>query len=161
MKTTYKTIVLAMTAIVMIVACGNISARNNEKKKASKETTTTATVKELTKEDFHTKVYDLSKKELVYLGDKPAIVDFTAKWCGPCQRISPILDELAKEYEGEIVIYKVDIDKCQELAQAFGVSSIPAILYIPLDKEPSMTIGSRDKTRFKNEIDSILLGKKK
>lgn len=150
-----------MTAIVMIAACGNTSARSNDKKKTAKESTSTAAVKELTNADFQTKVYDLSKKEPVYLGDKPAIVDFTAKWCGPCQRISPILDELAKEYEGEIVIYKVDIDKCQELAQAFGVSSIPAILYIPLDKEPSMTIGSRDKTRFKNEIDSILLGKKK
>ena len=116
-------------------------------------------MKELTDADFNKLVYDVTAPGLKYLGDKPAIVDFTAKWCGPCQRISPILDELSKEYEGEIVIYKVDIDKCQQLAQAFGVSSIPAILYIPLDGEPSMTVGSRDKTRFKNEIDSILLGK--
>ena len=150
---------MAVTAIAVIAACGNTSAKNDDKKKPAKEVTQTAAVKELTTTDFVSKVYDLSKGDYKYLGDKPAIVDFTAKWCGPCQRISPILDELAKEYAGQIVIYKVDIDKCQELAQAFGVSSIPAILYIPLEGEPSMTIGSRDKTRFRNEIDSILLGK--
>jgi thioredoxin len=116
-------------------------------------------VKELTSAEFNTKVYDLTKESLDYLGDKPAIVDFNAKWCGPCQRISPILDELAKEYEGEIVIYKVDIDKCQQLAQAFGVSSIPAILYIPLKGKPSMTVGSRDKATFVEQIESTLLGK--
>ena len=109
--------------------------------------------------DFNTLVYNLKAQNLEYLGDKPAIVDFTAKWCGPCQRISPILDELSKEYEGQIVIYKVDIDKCQNLAQALGISSVPAILYIPLDGEPAMTIGSRDKARFKSEIESMLLKK--
>ena len=67
------------------------------------------------------------------------------------------IEELAKEYEGKIVIYKVDIDKCQQLAQEFGVSSIPAILYIPLEGKPSMTVGSRDKARFKEEIDKIIL----
>lgn len=160
MKTIYKTLVIAMAAMMVVAACGNTSAKNNDdKKKATKEAPKTSAVQELNDADFNTKVYDLSKEDLKYLGDKPAIVDFTAKWCGPCQRISPILEELSKEYDGEIVIYKVDIDKCQDLAAAFGVSSIPAILYIPLDNKPSMTIGARDKSRFKQEIDSILLGK--
>ena len=160
MKTIYRTLVIAMSAIMMAAACGNTSANNNDdKKKSTKEAPKATAVQELNATDFNTKVYDLTKEELKYLGDKPAIVDFTAKWCGPCQRISPILDELSKEYDGQIVIYKVDIDKCQELAGAFGVSSIPAILYIPMDNEPSMTIGARDKARFKQEIDSILLGK--
>lgn len=160
MKTIYKTLVIAMTAMMMVAACGNTSANNNDdKKKTVKESVKATAVQELNTSDFNTKVYDITKEDLKYLGDKPAIVDFTAKWCGPCQRISPILDELSKEYEGEIVIYKVDIDKCQDLAGAFGVSSIPAILYIPLDNEPSMTIGARDKARFKEEINSILLGK--
>ena len=151
---------VAAAAMLMMVACGSSATKNDEnKKKDTKETVKTTAVKELTDADFNKLVYNVTEPGLKYLGDKPAIVDFTAKWCGPCQRISPILDELSKEYEGEIVIYKVDIDKCQQLAQAFGVSSIPAILYIPLDGEPSMTVGSRDKTRFKKEIDSILLGK--
>ena len=69
------------------------------------------------------------------------------------------LDELAKEYEGKIVIYKVDVDKNREIAEAFGISSIPAILYIPLNEDPVMTVGLRGKTKMKEEIDTILLGK--
>ena len=160
MKAIYRFMTVAAAAMLMMVACGNAATKDNDnKKKDTKETVKTTAVKELTDADFNRMVYNVTEPGLKYLGDKPAIVDFTAKWCGPCQRISPILDELSKEYEGEIVIYKVDIDKCQQLAQAFGVSSIPAILYIPLDGEPSMTVGSRDKARFKNEIDTILLGK--
>lgn len=160
MRTLYKTLTMALTAVLMIAACGNTNAKNDDKKnKSAKQETNTTAVKELNATSFSTSVFDITKDELKYLGDKPAIVDFTAKWCGPCQRITPILEELAKEYEDEIVIYKVDIDKCQDLAQAFGISSIPAILYIPLDKDPSMTVGARDKNKFKNEIDTILLGK--
>lgn len=159
MKKSIRIIAMTMTAIVMLAAsCGNAEAKKDGKKKSTPAQTETK-AKEITAEQFNTLVYDMSKEGMEYLGDKPAIVDFTAKWCGPCQRISPILDQLAKDYEGQIVIYKVDIDKNQELARAFGVSSIPAILYIPKDGKPSMTVGSRDKSRFQNEIDTILLGK--
>lgn len=144
--------------IMLAVGCINADARSNDKKQ--KDVNTSGTVKELTSAEFNTKVYDLTKEGFDYLGDRPAIVDFNAKWCGPCQRISPILDELAKEYEGKIVIYKVDIDKCQQLAQEFGVSSIPAILYIPADGgKPVMTIGARGKERFKEEIGKYLITK--
>lgn len=160
MKRIYTSLTLIVGIMIMLAAgCINADARSNDKKQ--KDANTSGTVRELTSAEFNTKVYDLTKEGLDYLGTKPAIIDFTAKWCGPCQRISPILDELAKEYEGEIVIYKVDIDKNQQLAQAFGVSSIPAILYIPLEGKPSMTVGSRDKARFKSEIDTKLLGKDK
>ena len=101
----------------------------------------------------------MSKDDLKFLGNKPAIVDFTATWCGPCQRIAPILEELAKEYEGEIVIYKVDVDENKPLAKSFEVSSIPAVMFIPIDGEPVMTIGSRDKAKFQEQINTILLGK--
>ena len=160
MSTLYKTLTMAMTAILIIASCGNATAKNDDKKKSAKETVKTVSAQELNATDFAEKVYDLSKDDLKYLGDKPAIVDFTAKWCGPCQRISPILDELAKEYEGKVVIYKVDIDKNPDLAQAFGVSSIPAILYIPLDGKPTMTIGARDKAKFHKEIETNLFGTK-
>ena len=160
MKRIYTSLTLIVSIMVMLaVGCIDTDARSNDKRQ--KDADASGTVKELTSAEFNTKVYDLTKESLDYLGDKPAIVDFNAKWCGLCQRISPILDELAKEYEGEIVIYKVDIDKCQQLAQAFGVSSIPAILYIPLKGKPSMTVGSRDKAKFKSEIDTKLLGKDK
>ncbi len=158
MKTILKTTALALAAIFMLTACGNAGAQNDRKK--VKAATHTKAVKELNAEQFNTKVYDIKADGLVYLGDKPAIVDFTATWCGPCQRITPILEELAVEYEDDIVIYKVDIDKERELAQAFNVSSIPAILYIPGgDGEPVMTVGSRSKDKFKEEIGRILLAK--
>lgn len=114
----------------------------------------------LNTEEFKEKVYDISKEGGKYLGDKPAIVDFYADWCGPCRAISPTLNELAKEFDGKIVIYKVDIDANPELARHFKVRSIPSILYIPLKGEPTMTLGSRDKEKFIKEINSILLGKK-
>lgn len=65
-------------------------------------------------------------------------MDFYADWCGPCKMVAPILDELAKEYDGQIVIYKVDTEKEQELAGAFGIRSIPSILFIPMEGKPEM-----------------------
>lgn len=153
MKSFYKTAAVAIMLMIALVSCRNAGAQNDKKAEARGHA-----VKELTVASFNTMVYDMTDEGLKYLGDKPAIVDFTATWCGPCQRIAPILDELAKEYAGKIVIYKVDIDKNRELTKAFNVSSIPAILYIPLNGEPVMTVGSRDKGKFQNEIETILLG---
>ncbi len=150
MKTFYKTATMALCVILTLSACGNAGAKTE--KKAATEVKEKA-VKELNTAEFNTKVYNIKADELTYLGDKPAIVDFTATWCGPCQRIAPILEELAVEYGDKIVIYKVDIDKEPELAHAFNVSSIPAILYIPADgNEPVITVGSRSKDKFKEEI---------
>lgn len=154
MKTIYKAAALAAIAVASLVACGNAGAKNDKKTDDSKKA-----VVELNAEQFNAKVYDMNKEDLVYLGDKPAIVDFTATWCGPCQRIAPILEELAKEYEGKIVIYKVDVDKNKPLARSFNVSSIPAVMFIPVGGEPVMTVGSRDKAKFQSEIETLLLGK--
>lgn len=159
MNTFLKTAACTVMAMIGIAACGNAGASNGSERKEDKNVQQAA-VTELDSKGFNTKVYDLTLQELKYLGDKPAIVDFTASWCGPCQRIAPILEELAKEYEGKIVIYKVDIDKERGLAQAFNVSSVPSVLFIPgADADPVMTVGARDKGTFKKEIDTILLGK--
>ena len=148
MKNIYKAVTLATAILLTLASCGHAGAQNDKKTKG---------VTELNAETFKKNVYDLTQEELVFLGNKPAIVDFTATWCGPCQRIAPILDELAAEYDGKIVIYKVDIDKNRQLAKEFNVSSIPAVLYIPLNGEPVMTVGSRDKGKFRAEIETILL----
>ena len=151
MKNVYKSAALAVVVMIALASCGNAGAQND--KKAERKVNA---VTELSTDSFNAKVYDMSQEAPVYLGDKPAIVDFTATWCGPCQRIAPILEELANEYAGKIVIYKVDVDTNRELAKAFNVSSIPALLYIPLDGEPVMTVGSRDKGKFADEIQTIL-----
>ena len=154
MKNMYKIFALAALFMITLVSCGNAGGQNGKKTETKAKGVT-----ELIADTFQNKVYNLNQDELVFLGDKPAIVDFTATWCGPCQRIAPILDELAAQYDGQIVIYKVDIDKNRDLAKAFNVSSIPAVLYIPLNGEPVMTVGSRDKGKFTTEIETILLKK--
>ncbi|NJK87773.1 MAG: thiol reductase thioredoxin [Bacteroidales bacterium] len=108
--------------------------------------------------------YEKNPTQWVYKGELPSLVDFYADWCGPCRIASPILEDLAKEYAGKINIYKIDVQKEQELASVFGVQGIPAFLYIPMEGNPSMTSGigrSADDTRnmFKQNIESLLLKK--
>ncbi len=122
----------------------------------------------LTKQDFLEKVmnYEKNQSEWVYEGDLPALIDFYADWCGPCRQAAPVLEELAKEYEGKIYIYKVDTEKEQELASVFGIRSIPAFLFVPENGKPTMSNGiartqEETKAMFKQMIDEILLGKEK
>ncbi|HLW39027.1 MAG TPA: thioredoxin [Brumimicrobium sp.] len=116
---------------------------------------------QLTKEDFLSKVanYEESPEKWEYLGDKPCIIDFYADWCGPCKMVAPVLEELAKEYKDEIYIYKVDTEVEQELSAAFGIRSIPSILFCPLDSQPQMAQGALPKNSFVQAIDQVLLKK--
>lgn len=130
------------------------------------EAGTGKTVK-LTKQDFLEKVmnYEKNQTEWVYEGDKPALIDFYADWCGPCKIAAPILEELAEEYKGKIHIYKVDTQKEGELASVFGIQSIPAFLFVPKDGRPTMSNGiaqtpEQTKEMFRKMIDEILLGQK-
>ena len=130
MKTIHMISAVIAAAMMLFTACGNVVAQNDKKKdNMSKE------VKELNADSFAQLVYNVGAEDLVYLGKKPAIIDFTASWCGPCQRIAPILEELAKEYKEEIVIYKVDVDKEKELAKRFRILSVPTLI-ICGDRDP-------------------------
>ncbi|MHB9056953.1 MAG: thioredoxin [Paludibacteraceae bacterium] len=117
----------------------------------------------LTKEEFLKKVVDYEKNptEWKYLGDKPAIIDFYADWCGPCKMIAPILEELANEYAGQIYVYKIDTEQEQELAAAFGIRSIPTLLFVPMGEAPQMAQGALPKATFKEAIETVLLKKEK
>lgn len=116
----------------------------------------------ITKAEFLKKVvnYEANPTEWKYLGDKPCIVDFYTTWCGPCKRLAPIMDELAKEYAGEIYIYKVDTDKEQELAAVFGIRSIPTLLFCPMGENPQIAQGALPKEQLKEAIEKVLLKKK-
>lgn len=124
---------------------------------AAKEKPTTKVV-HITKADFLKKVYDFEKNpdEWKYLGSQPAIVDFYADWCGPCRQLSPVLDELAKEYSGKLTIYKVNVDNERGLATFFGIRSIPTLLFIPKKGKPQRSLGALSKTELKGIIKDVL-----
>lgn len=112
----------------------------------------------LTTEEFKQQVFDYTKEtEWKYLGTLPAIIDFYADWCGPCKMVAPILEELAAEYKGKLVIYKVDTEREQELSAVFDIRSIPTFLFIPVTGQPMMQPGAFPKNVFKKVIDEHLV----
>jgi thioredoxin len=114
-------------------------------------------MEKLTQETFKQKIHDFeNNNEWIFKGDKPAIIDFYADWCGPCKMVHPILEELAEEYKGKIDIYQVDTEQEQELAAAFGIRSIPSLLFAPMDDKPQMAMGALPKATFKQAIADVL-----
>jgi len=114
----------------------------------------------LTTAEFKQKVFNYEiNKEWKYEGSLPCIVDFYATWCGPCKMIAPILEDLAAQYEGKIIIYKIDTDKEPELAAAFGIQSIPTLLFIPANGQPQLAQGALAKEQFVKAIEEVLLKK--
>lgn len=132
---------------------GSEGNKNQNKKGESME------IIHLTKAEFLNKVYnyEANPDEWKYEGDKPCIVDFYATWCGPCKALAPVLEELAKEYDGKIYIYKIDVDKEKDLSGAFGIRSIPTLLWIPQAGKPTVTQGVMPKNELKKMIDETLL----
>ncbi len=174
-----KSFVLFGLAAFLLASCGNNQANGKSGDKTSPqqvELSATADqtamnvpakaggTKLLVKADFLKTVwnYETSPQEWKFLGDKPAIIDFYADWCGPCKIAAPILDEIANEFGDKIVVYKIDTEREKELAAVFGIRGIPAFLYIPKDGQPVMTSGiarSKEDTKqmFIDNINKILL----
>jgi thioredoxin 1 len=112
----------------------------------------------LTKQSFVEKVFDFEKNaEWKYQGEIPCVIDFWAPWCGPCRAVGPVIEELSKEYDGKVNFYKINTDDEQELAGAFGIRSIPSLLFVPMTGQPKMAVGALPKTALKEAIDKELL----
>lgn len=141
-----KNIIPLLIIIATTAACG---ANNSDKKYTI----------ELTQQEFLKKVTDIkgNPTEWKYLGDKPAIIDFYADWCVYCKKLAPVLEELAKEYDGKIYIYKVNTDKEREIATVFGIRSLPTLLFVPMGQDPQVAQGAVPKDQLKNFIDSVLI----
>ncbi|MFV0470403.1 MAG: thioredoxin [Dysgonomonas sp.] len=155
-------ILLCIVGISFISCSGQTKSSDNGKsKEINKAKETKMKAIPLNKIDFLKKVanYEADPSNWKYLGDKPAIIDFYADWCGPCKAIAPVLEELAGEYEGEIYVYKVNTEEEQELAALFGIRSIPSLLFVPMDEAPRMAQGAVPKMELKKAIDEILLKK--
>jgi thioredoxin len=115
----------------------------------------------LTKQTFLEKVFNYEKnKEWKFEGELPCIIDFYADWCQPCKMVAPILEELSDEYAGKINIYKVNTEVEQELAGAFGIRSIPSMLFCPKDGQPQMAVGALPKESLIQAINDVLLNEK-
>ena len=113
---------------------------------------------QMTTQDFKDKIFNYeTEQDWKYLGKLPAIIDFYADWCGPCKMVAPILEELSKEYDGKLLIYKVNTDVEQELSAVFGIQSIPTLLFIDTAGEPMMQPGAYPKHILKKIIEEKLL----
>lgn len=111
----------------------------------------------LTKETFLQKVFNFEENsDWKYEGDLPCIIDFYADWCAPCKMVAPILEELSEEYDGKMHVYKIDTEAEQELAAAFGIQSIPSILFVPMDDKPQMAAGALPKESLKQAMKDVL-----
>lgn len=140
-----------LLAAALLFGAGNSSKAETKNDKDMKPI-------EITRADFLKRVADYEKDPETwhYLGDKPAVIDFYATWCGPCRSIAPLLEELAAKYGDQLYIYKIDVDREQELAAAFGIRSIPTLLFVPLEGQPRMVAGAQTKSALEQQIAEIL-----
>ncbi len=149
-----KTFYFAVIIITLIFS--NCNAGNTDNK--TKVTETNPAVIQLTNDTFKKLVFNYEvNKVWKYEGTKPAIVDFYADWCPPCRQLSPLIDEIAKEFSGKIVVYRVNTDTEKELAQNLGISSLPTLLYIPATGKPQFTLGYAPKDTLMSIINKVLL----
>lgn len=137
-----------------------VNCRSENRTSSDSKGTSESAVVQLTNEGFKKMVfnYDLNK-EWKYEGDKPAIIDFYADWCGPCRQLSPLVAEIAKEYAGKIVVYKVNTDKETALAQNVGITGLPTLLFIPVTGKPRMSMGLLPKEDLVKAVNEVLLTK--
>jgi len=145
-------------SVGLVLLLSNCHAGNSAKSKDN--VSNSATVIVLTNEAFKQKVFNYElNKVWKYEGKLPAIIDFYATWCGPCRKLSPIVEELAEKYDGKFIVYKVDTDQEPQLAQSMGIQSLPTLLFIPAKGQPQSSIGAVPKETLEKAIHEVLLVK--
>jgi thioredoxin len=155
----------AVAAMLAIVLSTFVSCASKGESKTSDATTPETVVATgesnaviyLNKAMFKEKVFDYeANSEWKFAGDKPVIIDFYADWCKPCKMLSPILEEIQKDYNGKIQVYKIDTEVERELAAVFGIRSLPTVLFVPVTGEPQAVMGFRPKDDLKKIIADVM-----
>lgn len=100
-------------------------------------------------------ITDNNYKQLLAEG-KPVVIDFWAPWCGPCRMVGPIIDELAQEYEGRIVIGKCNVDENSDMPAEYGIRNIPTVLFFKNGTQVDKQVGTASKSTFAGKINSLL-----
>ena len=152
--------------IAIVILATAFTATAQDKKEESK-------VKHLTYKEFLSKVWNFESNPntFVYKGKLPAVIDFYADWCGPCRRVAPIMEKLAEEYDGKLLVYKINVDQENQLSQAFNIWSIPAVMFIPVassssrgvsddNAQPMMQVGAMQEEGYRKVIEERLLNNK-
>jgi len=153
-----KRVFLIISVLLVLASC---NARSGNPPSKGSSISGGATVIQMTDATFKKLVFNYDEnKEWKYEGTMPAIIDFYATWCGPCRQLSPVVEEIAKEYSGKIVVYKVDTDQENVLARKLGISGLPTLFFIPVKGQPGMTMGVLPKESIVKAINDVLLIKK-
>lgn len=153
--------------ILLAVCCTLSGCNSNEKKEKAAEvvssemqqspaTEPTEKCIHIDTEEFNEKVFNINADAEKYLGDKPAIIDFYADWCGPCRQLAPTLESIAAKYSGKIYVYKVNIDNSPELAQHFNITRIPTVMFVSAEGKTNTTLGVMDQREFESKITEFL-----
>ena len=181
-KTTFWTLIMLFVASITFFSCGKketkaqdnttnvqtpntssddgnnvVNTSSNTNQVQTNITTGDGEVIVLNTESFKEKVFDYSTNtEWKYNGTLPCVIDFYADWCRPCKMVAPIMEELAKEYNGKVIFYKMNVDNNQEVAQIFGIQSIPSVLFVPMNGKPQMAVGAMPKESYVKAINEVL-----
>lgn len=114
-------------------------------------------VSKITQAEFAKKIFNYNDPQALYTGKTPVVVDCYADWCGPCRALAPTVEELAAEYEGKVIFYKLNVDNAKELSKALQITSIPTLLFIKPNTPPQRSVGLVDKATLTKAIDEFLL----
>lgn len=155
-----RTTLLAIACLGTFLQDGNAGTGSNPNHSSQKKEK--MNVIALTKNDFLKKVYNFeaSPEKWKFEGNKPCIVDFFAAWCGPCKALAPRLEEIAANNDGKINVYKIDVDKEPELAERFGIRSVPTLLFCPANGDPQLLQGAASTSQLQKAVDEVLLKEK-